>query len=41
MQPWSTSYHDLMERDLCPRCGANWGCDCRLDALVMPLALGC
>ena len=30
-----------MERDLCPRCGAYWGCDCRLDALVMPLALDC
>jgi hypothetical protein len=27
--------------DLCPRCGAYWGCDCRLEDLEPPSLPGC
>jgi hypothetical protein len=27
--------------ELCPRCGAYWGCDCRLEDLKQPSEPGC
>jgi hypothetical protein len=30
-----------MARDLCPRCGAYWRCDCQLEELSLPAVAGC